>query len=391
MSARRATAFGVVVVAAALLLAGCGLPGRGGDSSSDSEPAKEAPTAGDSDEVESALVLQGREVGAERAEAAPEAKPGRVTKTATRVAVDPVVEEEWPAPELLADGSIDDGEDPFLDESVPVLPMPIEDDPYTTSSIEVEARRLRRIDRDQWDAWMDADLTSPWQQSVSGTAQHLVEVSVERCGGARHVATGVVLADETVVTNVHVVENAAKRVRVAAASGGETSRRYPAMIRYLDIDDDVAVLKVPGLQMEPMLWHQVVDPDQAMFGYAYGISRSGRAGTLRRVPVISTMREETIRVEQPDGFAEQISDRPVHAMVGGISSGMSGGVVAATNDPDLTYNWGFHGLLRARMGLRADTAGIVVPARIVGDALDANDRLEEWQEIRPGGCPQWHR
>ena len=43
------------------------------------------------------------------------------------------------------------------------------------------------------------------------------------------------------------------------------------------------------------------------------------------------------------------------------------------------------------MPLRAFNGGIVVPARLVRDAVTASQALPEWFEHRPGGCPQWHR
>jgi hypothetical protein len=333
------------------------------------------------------LVVNGEPVGrkqpAERAaDAASSARKPRTSKPRQ------VREVPWPALRLTAAGTIDDGPDPFDGDNVPVQPIPIEDDPYTTKDIDVAAAQLRRVDRDKWDEWMTGMERSPWQQGPDSTASALVEVTVERCGGARSVATGVVLANDTVVTTVHAVENAAKRVRVAPAIGYEP--RIPAMIQYLDVDDDVAVLRVPGLRMTPMRWHVPLNAEP-LFGFAFGVGPGGRSGALRRVPVITSMQESSITVEQPDGLAEQISDRWVQTLVGGITTGFSGGVVAATNDPALATSWGFHGLLRARMPFRSDTAGIVVPSRIVAEALDANDQLDPWYEHMPGGCPQWNR
>lgn len=392
MIARRAIQV-VIVVVAALLVAACG-----GKDTSDSTPRDDE--GGDADRTPSLLVIDGDAVGAANPvggmKGSTEAD-GRVVRETDAAADDEeeaAEEQEYEPIPLLPDGTIDDGDDPYDAEFVPVLAMPIEDDPYTTSTIEAAAMQLRRVDSEQWAEWMAPPTArSPWQQGADPITDSLVEVTVERCGGARHVATGVVLDDETVVTNVHVVENAAKRIRVGRAASSIRAtdpRRLPAMIRYLDIDDDIAVLRVPGLTQPEMLWHQAIGTAPA-FGYAFGVGQGGRSGTLRRVPVMASMQEETITVEQPDGFAEEITDRPVQTVVGGISSGFSGGIIASTNDPTLQAGWGFHGILRARMGLRADTAGIVVPQRIVEEALAANDGLPEWFEIRPGGCPQWHR
>lgn len=391
---RRIAGFACALAVLGVVVAGCG----SGEASDDQKSSSAGMTAGEAAreaDGPSTLIMKGRRVDPEGEPRSDEVGPrraggaSRVRRELSSGRRDGRTEPQ--APPLLADGTIDDGPDPFEDSYVPVQAIPIEDDPYTTSTIETAAMRLRRIDLDVWQDWLyNSNARSPFQQTTDPTASALVEVSVERCGGARQVATGVVLDDETVVTNVHVVENAAKRIRIAQAASSDSQRRIPAMIRYLDVDDDIAVLKVPGLRIAPMLWHAVVH-DRPIVGYAFGVAPGGRAGTLRRVPVVATQSEETIRVEQPDGFARQIRDRPVQTLVGGISSGFSGGVVAATNDPTLQTQWGFHGLLRARMSLRADTAGIVVPSRLVEDALDANDRLDEWFEIRPGHCPQWER
>jgi hypothetical protein len=179
-------------------------------------------------------------------------------------------------------------------------------------------------------------------------------------------------------------------VSSAAGTGSDEPPRIPAMIRFLDVDDDIAVLRVPGLGIQPLGWHVPVGTAPQL-AYAYGVAPVGRAGTLRRAPVITSLQESSISIEQPDGFAQQISDRSVQTIVGGITSGFSGGVIAATNDEFLRDGWGFHGIIRARVPFRADTAGIVVPSRLVGEALDAEAGLEEWFEIRPGGCPQWRR
>lgn len=374
------------VVAISIVAGGCG----GSDAPSTTEAAaKDADTAA-SAPVDGVLVVRGRAVdaagravGAEPAAASPRASrpqlplaPRRIERRAG----------PWPAPPLLPDGTIDAGTDPFGDGAVPVQPVPIEDDPGSTALLGVEAMQLRRIDVERWQQWREAEVRSPWQQAVDPTTAAVVQVAVERCGGARTVATGVVLDDETVVTTVHAIESPASRVRVMPVSGG---RRLPAMVRYLDVDDDVAVLKVPGLSARPMDFHVPVD-QQPRLGYAYGIVAGGRSGMLRRAPVLTSMREATIDVEQPDGFARRISGRPVQTVVGSIAGGFSGGVVSATNDPLLRGGFGFHGLVRARVPFRA-TAGVVVPSSVVGAALDAAERLEEWFEHPPGGCPQWRR
>jgi hypothetical protein len=377
----------LAVLTLGMLLAAC----SGGESTKQAaEP--ETSDEGSASLVEPVLVIDGKHVnpdGTTRRDPAASAtdeddeKPRRVRSTKSGD------DEEWPEPPLNGDGTIDDGPDPFEGERVAVQAIPIEDDAQATAGIDAAAARMRRVDREEWDRWMAAnDDRSPWQQGDDAFAASLVDITVERCGGARTVATGVVLADETVVTTVHAIESASKRVRVSSTVG--EGPRIPAMIRYLDIDDDVAVLKVPGLRVRPMPVYVPSGTDPRM-GYAYGVANVGVSGALRRTPVLVSTQETSITLEQPDGFAQEISDRQVQTLVGGITTGFSGGVVAVTNDPNLATGFGFHGLIRARVPFRADTAGIVVPSRIVRDAVTASGRLDEWYEHRPGGCPKWRR
>ena len=372
---------------AGLALAAC----AGGDPTTSAAKEDDA-KGGDGPQVESVLVIDGTPVDGERARAAAarerEQEKGAGARRRVRSEVDPIVR-TWPAPELNADGTIDDGPDPFEGERVAVQPIPVEDDPSTTRDIDAAAADLRRIDRADWDRWLGANANrSPWQQGDDAFAAPIVDVTVERCGGARTVATGVVLANETVVTTVHAVESAAKRVRVSSTV--REGQRIPAMVRYLDVDDDVAVLKVPGLRIRPMPFYTPAD-SEPRFGYAYGVANVGVSGALRRTPVMVSTREATVELEQPDGFAEQITDRSVFALVGGITTGFSGGVVAATNDTRMASGFGFHGLIRARVPYRADTGGIVVPSRLVREAITASQGLDTWFEHRAGGCPQWRR
>jgi hypothetical protein len=248
--------------------------------------------------VESVLVIDGKHIDEDgrvasdpKSDDADDPAPKRV-----RDRINADLDDEWPEPPLNADGTIDDGPDPFAGERVQLQPLPIEDDPATTAAIDSAAMRMRRVD----------------------------------------------------------------------------------------------VLKVPGLRVQPMPVY-VPSGTEPRFGYAYGVANGGLAGALRRTPVVVSVQESSIELEQPDGFAEQISDRSVQTLVGGVTTGFSGGVVSATNDDTLATGFGFHGLIRARVPFRSDTGGIVVPSRIVREAIDASGRLDEWFEHRPGGCPQWRR
>lgn len=374
----------VLVVAIGMLLAGCSVAPQ-------PEPADEeqGPEVPKSENVSSLLVLDGREVeadgsrqgrGAATARPAAEAEAKRAQVQAGDAAL--------PAPQLNDDGTLDDGPDPFEGRSVQVQAIPIEDDASSTAEVDAFAGQLRRVDPDQWERWMDSDQGSPWRQYADPATDSLVKVTVQRCGGARTVATGVVLANETVVTTVHAIESAERRVRISP--GGNDGRRLAGMVRYLDVDDDIAVLKVPGLRARPMTFHGASGGDP-VWGYAYGVSQGGRAGVMRRTPAIVATETESLELEQPDGYARRISDRDVYPMVGAVDTGFSGGVVMATADRNLVRGFGFHGLIRARVPFRSQTGGIVVPAPLVRDALTASSALDPWFEHRPGDCPQWRR
>ncbi len=382
MSAVRRLRRGLLLLTIALLVAGCGASDKPAATATDSSSE---PDSGE--QAASLLVIDGKHVGGntvnDPADDPKKARPKRVRAKDHK----PVV--KWVAPTLNEDGTINDGPDPFEGERIQVQPIPIEDDPTTTSTIDAAAAAMRRVERADWDRWIGSNnQRSPWAQGEYPFARPIVDITVERCGGARTVATGVVLANETVVTTVHAIETATRRVRVSSTVGA--GPRIAAMIRYLDVDDDVAVLKVPGLRIQPMPFY-VPSGTAPRLGYAYGVANVGVAGAMRRTPVVVSMEETTIKLEQPDGFAEEISDRSVQTLVGGISTGFSGGVVATTNNANLNTGFGFHGLVRARVPHRADTAGIVVPSRIVRAAIDAGNRLDPWFEHPPGGCPQWRR
>lgn len=353
-------------------------------------PREDRPAA--AEQVSSLLVVDGDHVDGDGSRSTAEPATDDASRAPRRVRdalASAVPPDPWPAPPLLADGTIDDGVDPFLAQVLESQSTPVEDDPSTTRDIHEWRTRLREVELLEWERLTRGrSRPSPWQQGADTNMPSVMRVSVERCGGARTVATGVVLDDETVVTTAHVVESAARRVRISPAVGDEP--RIPAMVRYLDVDDDIAVLKVPGLEAAPLPLRAPAAGDP-QWAYTYGVSRGAMAGSLRRAPAVVAMEETTIAIEQPDGFARQIAERSVFPMVAPLTSGFSGGVVAVSSDGSLDGDWSFHGLVRARVPLRSHTAGIVVPARLVREAIDASRGLPPWFEHRPGGCPQWHR
>jgi hypothetical protein len=364
-----------LLLAFGMLLAGCA---GAAHAPKEDPPYKGAPAA-------SSLMLDGQAVGAAGT------RP-RSTRAATPAgaiaALGTPLPKKWPVPALLSDGSLDAGADPFAGESVPVQPLPIEDDATATRTIDDWSTALKNIDPAQWSKWTAAAQRSPWQQDVDARLKSMVKVSVERCGGAQTVASGVVLGAETVVTTVHAIESADQRVRISPA--GDDTTRLAAIVRYMDIDNDIAVLKVPGLKAPAMDFH-TAGSTAYEWGYAYGVTQDGLSGTLNRTPAIVSTQEEDLTVEQPDGFAQQIKDRQVLTAVAAVDSGYSGGAMVATTDPNGVTGFGFAGLVRARVPYRSNTGAIVIPPRLVRTALTAAAALDPWFEHVPNRCPQWHR
>lgn len=389
-----------VAVLVAVAVSGCSVPGAGsggGGSSSKRTTTTPSTAVGGGN----SLVVNGMAVAPNGTRSGTRVPPGadgadgptpRAVAAAKRRST-PAVKRAvvWPAPDLAADGTIEDGADPF-GPNVQVRPLPVEDDPSTTEQIDVWSKDVKAYDSEDWRRWLQRGATVATSAELGGPAGSVVSVAVERCGGAQVVSSGVVVGAETVVTSAHVVADAQRRVRVAPALavGGVKPRRIPAMVRYLDVDDDIAVLKVPGLTSTPI---GTLPPRGAspVRSYVYGISTGSPGGTIKRVPAYVASKETSITLEQPDGFGQRIRDRSVFPLSGGVDTGFSGAPVVTTDDPDLKSGWGLHGIVRARVPFRSEAGGIVVPARLVTIAVAAAARLDTWFEIRPGACPKWAR
>lgn len=336
----------------------------------------------------STLIIDGRSV-APRAADEPRigaAGAARRPRDATRRA--PAAVRRAPRPELLSDGTIDDGPDPFGEAPTPVLPTPIESDPETTRALARSASDLQRIEGAQWRTWLDDRSQLATAAGPPEALEALVRVYTLRCGGARTVTAGIVVGDELVATSVTAVESPQRRIRITPATGAPD--RIPGMIQYLDVDDDVAIVRVPGLRLRPIGAHveRGVQPARAL---ALGIDAGSGGRGPRRMPVYASMAEDVIDVEQHDGLEQRISDRAVLPMIGGVDDGFTGGMLIATNDARGSSGWGLHGMIRARVPYRSTGGGIAVPARIIQQAVRAASARDPWFEHRPGGCPQWRR
>lgn len=380
----------ILLIALAVLVAACGGDEKNSKDAKAEKAAKQA--AADTDPF---LVVNGQHIDPDGNASAPAVDPADARKAAA--AADADEDDERPTtlrttytpPPLLSDGTIDEDDDPFGDGTIGLHPLPMEGNPETTREVDAFARGLRRIENEQWAQWIADSSPAGLAWGPPEVARSLVRVFTQRCGGARTVATGVVLGNDLIATTVHAIQSPMRRIRVQGITS--SGYRIPAMIKYVDVDDDVAILQVPGLQIQPIGFHTArgADPMRAL---AYGVGYRGQGqGTLNRQSVYAAMVEESITLEQPDGLDQPISARPVFPIAGPIDTGMSGGMIAATNDADLQTGWAFHGLIRARVPFRSPGGGIAIPARVVRESLAAAEAMPEWQEMRPTSCPQWHR
>jgi hypothetical protein len=382
----------VIGAACVLALAGCANPlskqhdtGSGGDSKQSSSTGLAA---------SSQLVLHGEVVdpsGTTTEAPEPKVQPGaakRLQAKDPKAAARAGFVAEEIVPDLNSDGTLADGDDPFAEDHATAMITPIERNPETTRDVDAFATSLRAADGDQWQQWLDDRSPTARATGPADVIGSMVRVFTERCGGAKTVASGVVLGDETVVTTVTAIESPERRIRISSL--GTPGVRIPAIIRYLDVDDDIAVLSVPGLRQTPIGMHvpRGANPQR---GLAFGASAGGTQGLFQRVPVYVAMQEKDVTIDEADGLGKQISSRSVLPIAGPIDTGMAGGAVVATNDPKLASGWGFHGLIRSRVPYRSTGGGLAVPSRLVQAALSAADKLPQWHEFRPTSCPQWYR
>ncbi len=199
-------------------------------------------------------------------------------------------------------------------------------------------------------------LENPVATAVRGS---VVKVHTSACGAAVQ-GSGWVVARELVLTNVHVVTGA-DSVEVAASNGSP----HAAVPVYLDVEDDVAVLRVEGLEAPPLdLAARVpVEDPVVLLGYP-------RDGSLTAVPGIAG---RPTKVFAADAYGRRARLRTVVPLRGIVERGDSGGPVVNVR-----------GRVVAMM-FAASTegdGGFGVPAGEIEEALTA-----EHGPVDPGPCP----
>jgi len=148
---------------------------------------------------------------------------------------------------------------------------------------------------------------------VSQAVASTVNVESEGCGGL-HEGSGFAVADNTIVTNAHVVAGG-RRIRVRRPD----QRLVNARIVHFDDARDLAVLDVPGLGMRPLPIGEALEGESAaVLGYP------GGQNTVRVAPAL-------VRREQPtvgrDIYGRRRTQRQVLFLAADLRQGDSGSAV----------------------------------------------------------------
>jgi S1-C subfamily serine protease len=158
--------------------------------------------------------------------------------------------------------------------------------------------------------------------------------------------SGWIAAPETVVTNAHVVAG----VREARVGGGDRGR-LPARVVAFDPRNDVAVLRVPGLQGKPL---RLVDPEQgtpvAILGYPGSGAFAAAPGRIGQTGTVLT----------DDAYGRGPIRRSITTLRGQVRRGNSGGPAVDAQGRVQTT------IFAARVG---DTSGYGVPTAVVRETL----------------------
>ncbi len=187
-----------------------------------------------------------------------------------------------------------------------------------------------------------------------------------RCSRALE-GTGFVIGPDRVMTNAHVVAGTAE---VAVEVGnGRGKRTRPARVVSYDPEVDIAVLAVPGLDLEPLRFAQraaTVSDDAIVVGYPLDGPYTATAAKIR----------DQIDLRGPDIYNSKTVVRDVYTVRAVVRSGNSGGPLLA---PDGTV----YGVVFGA-ALDDKETGFVLTAQQVAPMLRAAPGLTE--SVGTGSC-----
>lgn len=151
------------------------------------------------------------------------------------------------------------------------------------------------------------------QETVDRVAASTVKVEAAGCGAA-FAGSGWTVAPDTIVTNAHVVAGA-DSLQVLRRDGS----RLDATVVVFDDDDDVAILQVDGLGLEPLSFGEADDGEgAATFGHPAG------QDALRIAP---TTVARMINATGRDIYGQDRTDRQVVVLGAQLQRGDSGSAV----------------------------------------------------------------
>ena len=193
--------------------------------------------------------------------------------------------------------------------------------------------------------------------------------------------SGVVIEKEYVLTNYHVVEGAHS---LKISIGDDEKNLYDATVVASDSDKDVAVLKVPGLPLEPV---ELGDSDELVIGdWVVNIGNPiGFTGTATAGIVSGLNREIESDNSKPDKYGKNTP--VVNSMIqtdAAINSGNSGGGMFNTAGqlvgiPTLKYTG-----TRYSSNASVESIGMCIPINEAKDVIEAaltgKGNVEEGQQ-----------
>lgn len=157
--------------------------------------------------------------------------------------------------------------------------------------------------------------------AVRAAQRSVVRIEVDSCEG-RSMGTGWVGADGIVVTNAHVV--AGSRMITAQPRGRRQS--FPAVPIWFDGEQDIALLRVPGLRGLPVL-PMVQEPRAGTAGASMGFPRGRWRVRHVRVGPTSDRIGGRLGGRASPGVSNAIGGRLVTTIRGRLQPGNSGGPV----------------------------------------------------------------